>query len=404
MLIDSIFSKSHESIGTSKELYDYLAGTSIVAGVRVTPEIAMRHAAVYSCVRVLSQSVGQLPLNVKRITDDSANNAVDHRSYKLLHDAPNGYMTSLEWREMLVAHLCMRGNHYVFKNKVRGEVRELLPLNPDAVRPKITDDYDIVYDVTFANGTSDILTKDEIIHFRDLTLDGVIGLSVIQQMANSISLGVATEKHSQMMFNNGARLGGVLSTENNITGDQIKLIRSEWDKVHGGVENAHKTAILTGGLKWTQIGLSNEDAQFVDQKKLQRSEIAGGFRVPPHKIGDLENATFSNIEHQALEFVTDALMPYLVRIEQTLNMGLFGPTERNRLKVKFNVNGLLRGDMKSRGEFYTKMVMMGAYSPNDIRKFEDENPREGGDIYLTPVNMTTNPESVNYDEGTADAS
>ena len=389
-MIFDLFKKS-ATIHDSKGLLDYLAtGGQSLSGVSVNAKTAMKFAPVFACVRVLAESVGQLPFHLYEQREGSKTKAIDHRLYSLLHDAPNSYQTSQEWREMMVAHLALRGNHYSYINRVRDEVRELLPLNPDSVKPKQDADYNVVYEVRFADGTKDVLDAKDVLHVRLMSYDGLEGLSPITQARESIGLGMATEKFGSLLFKNGAKPGGILSTEQGLKQDQIDLIRSSWEATHSGNDNAHKAAILQGGLKWTAIGMTSDDAQFLETRKYQRSEIAGIFRVPPHMIGDLEKATFSNIEQQSLEFVTNTLMPWLTRIEQRVNMQLLQPKERGRYYAKLNQTALLRGDMKSRGEFYTKLQQVGALSPNEIRELEDMNPRVGGDIYLTPLNMAIN--------------
>lgn len=383
--------RKNATIHDSKELFDYLAtGGQVLSGVSVNAKTAMRFAPVFACIRVLAESVGQLPFHLYERDGSAKLKAAGHRLYGLLHDAPNGYQTSQEWREMMIAHLGLRGNFYCFINRIRGEVRELLPLNPDSVEPKQDENYNVVYHVKFANGSEDVLPANDVFHVRLMSYDGLKGLSPITQARESIGLGMATEKFGSLLFKNGAKPGGILSTEQGLKQEQIELIRKAWDASHGGNDNAHKAAILQGGLKWTSIGMTSDDAQFLETRKYQRSEIAGIFRVPPHMIGDLEKATFSNIEQQSLDFVIHSLMPWLTRIEQRVNLQLLQPKERGRYYAKLNQSALLRGDMKSRSEFYTRLQQAGALSPNEIRELEDMNPRDGGDIYLTPLNMAIN--------------
>jgi HK97 family phage portal protein len=222
------------------------------------------------------------------------------------------------------------------------------------------------------------------------SLDGLNGLSPISAAKNSLGLAKATEKHGAKLFANAATPSGGFATEKTLTDEQYKRVKDQLDDYKG--ENAHKNLILEGGLAWFQTSLSSDDAQFLDTRKFQRTDICGVFRVPPHMIADLEKATFSNIEQQGLEYVQHSLMPYLVRIEGRINKDLISKADRGRFFAKFNTNALLRGDMQARGEFYTKLTQTGAISPNEIRALEDLNPREGGDIYLTPMNMTTQPE------------
>jgi len=389
MIFDTL--KKSTAISSSSDLASYLGlGYQSMSGVTVTPETAMKYSAVFSCIKVLSESVGMLPLHLYKDADKGRKKAKDHKLYSLLHDEPNTYQTAQEFKEMLVAHVCLRGNFYAYINRVRGEVRELLPFNPDAVAPILNDDYEVEYKVTYKNGTSDVLKQKDVFHIKGLTLDGFTGVSVIHYAKDSIGLGLATERHGSKLFSNGARPGGILSTDQKLQPDQVERIRDNWNDTQGGLENAHRTAILEGGLKWAAIGMTSEDSQFLETRKYQRSEVAGMFRVPPHMIGDLERSTNNNIEHQGQEFVTYSLMPYLTRIEQRVRKSLLNTKEKKEYFAKFNVSALVRGDMKTRIAWYGGMINWGLMSPNEGRELEDMNPRDGGDDYLTPMNMNVN--------------
>lgn len=386
--------KNTEIIDTSEKLNALLGGWyDTDSGVEITPSNALQITTVYQCVRVLAESIGMLPLNVMRQSGESRNKAELHPVFSLLKVAPNDYMTAQEWVELIIAHLCLRGNHYSYINSVNGQVLELLPLAPSAVEPRLTDDYQVVYDVTFKNGEKATLQQSEVLHIKLFTVDGVKGISPIAQASNALGLARATEQHGSRLFKNGANPFGGLKTNDNLSDEQFDRLKSHIESYQGS-SNSFKPLILEGGLDWVQVSITPEDAQFLETRKYQRSEIAGLFRVPPHKIGDLEKATFSNIEHQGLEFVTDSLMPYVTRIENRLNMALFSQKDQGVYYTKFKETALLRGDMKSRAEFYTKMLQNGAMSPNEIRALEDMNPRDGGDIYLTPLNMAVNGQPV----------
>lgn len=384
-IISNLFRRKSSQTALSQLLE--MSGNSD-AGVNINAKNAMQITTVFNCVRVLSEGVGMLPLNIFKTTGNNKVKAESHRLHRLMVDGPNDYMTAQEFKELVVAHLAYRGNHYSWKNIVNGELRELLPLSPDSVKPKFSEGWSVAYDVTFPDGTTRELKEGEIFHVRLFTLDGLNGLSPIQQNKNSLGLARATEKHGSKLFVNAARPHGGFSTDSKLTDDQFKRLKNQFDNVSG--DNQLKPLILEGGLKWLTVTMSNEDAQFLETRKYQRSEICGIFRVPPHMVGDLENATFSNIEHQGLSFVQHSLMPYLTRIESRISKSLIKPSERRNLQPKFNANALLRGDMAARAEFYTKMVQNGALSPNEIRELEDRNPREGGDIFLTPLNMAIN--------------
>lgn len=380
--------KSSEII-TSHDLAALLINSESGTGVEVTPSSAMRHAAVYACVKVLAESIGQLPLKVYRDGGESKQREKSHALQKLLRK-PNEFQTGQEFWEQCVSHMKLRGNFYAFTSRdANGLVLEMLPFRLGAVTPKLRKDYSVVYEVSFQDGTTDVLGPSQVLHIKNPSVDGVEGLSDIGQLRESIGLGIAMERHGSRLFKNGARPQGILRTAEILDDESFNRIKKSWDDAHGGIDNAHKTAILEAGLEYQGMSMNNQDAQFVDARGLTRSEIAGAFRVPPHKIGDLQHATFSNIEHQAQEFVVDALMPIITRIENRLRVSLFDPVDED-LFAKFTVSSLLRGDMKARADFYMKLQQAGALSPNEIRDLEEMNPRDGGDIYLTPMNMLIN--------------
>lgn len=395
MIFDALRRKSGSTrILTGKMLESLFSGASSTGtGMSVTTTTALAHAAVFSCVRVLAESAGQLPLQLYRSKGRERLKATDHPLYSLLHGRPNSYMTAQEFVECVVAHLALRGNFYAFINRngdPKGPVRELLPFNPGAVTPFLAPDtFDPLYRVRFTNGREEILPPEKVLHVRLFSLDGLVGLSPVTQGRESLGLSMATERHGAKLFSNGARPGGVLQTPTTLSPEAAARLREDWALKHEGIENSNRVAILEEGLTWAQTGLSSEDSQFLETRKYQRSEIAGLFRVPPHMIGDLDKATFSNIEHQALEFVTNGLLPYLTRIEQRIAMQLLTPVERETLYAKFSVNALLRGDMNTRSTFYQRLEQCGAMSPNEIREYEDLNPRVGGDVWLTPLNMAS---------------
>lgn len=369
-------------------------GGASASGIVVNPQTAMQSGAVYSCIQVLAQSIAMLPCNLYRKDKDGSRQvADDHPLHVLLHDQPNDWQTSVEFFEMMVASLALRGNAYAYVNRGRsGRVVELLPLHPDVVRANMTSGFRLEYQVTLPDGTFKTLGPGELLHVRGLTLNGWIGISPIAYARESIGLALATEKFGGQLFRNGAKMGGVLEHPGKIGEDSYKRLKDTFDAAYSG-ENAHKTAILEEGMKFSKIGMTSEDSQFLETRKYQRSEIAAIFRVPPHMIGDLERATFSNIEQQSLEFVTYSLMPWLTRIEKAIKRDLLTEKERQQYTVKFNVNNLLRGDASARSTYYHNGILDGWLTRNEARKAESEigivlNPLDGLDVPLMPLNMT----------------
>ncbi len=317
--------------------------------------------------------------------------ATGERLHKLISTHPNGYMTPQEFWELVVTCLCLRGNFYAYKVKAFGEVAELLPVDPGCVVPKLNSSWEPVYQVTFPDGSTDVLSQEDIWHVRTLTLDGLVGLNPIAYAREAISLAAATEEHGARLFSNGAVTSGVLRTEQTLSDQAYERLKKDFEERHTGLGNAHRPMILEMGLDWKSMALNAEDSQFLETRKFQLEEICRLFRVPLHMVQNTDRATFNNIEELGLGFINYSLVPYLTRIEQRINTGLVRKSKQGVYYAKFNAGALLRGDMKSRFEAYATGINWGIYSPNDCRDLEDMNPRPGGDVYLTPMNMTTKP-------------
>lgn len=368
--------------------YSFFFG-STNSGKTVNERTAMQTTAVYACVRILAETLASLPLHTYRYTDNGKEKAIDHQLYSLLHDEPNPEMTSFVFRETLMSHLLLWGNAYaqVFRDR-SGRVLALYPLLPD----KMTVDRDSKGQVFYqyqADGGPVILRSDSVLHIPGLGFDGLIGYSPIAMAKNAIGMAIATEEYGAKFFANGANPGGVLEHPGVVK--DPKRIRDSWNAVYQGSGNAHRVAVLEEGMKFSPIGIPPEQAQFIATRKFQLNEIARIFRIPPHMIGDLEKSSFSNIEQQSLEFVKYTLDPWVVRWEQSMQKVLLLPTEKKEYFVKFNVDGLLRGDYQSRMNGYAVGRQNGWLSSNDIRELENLNriPEElGGDLYLVNGNMT----------------
>lgn len=387
------FGRKSTAITTPQALAEHLGlSYDTFTGLTVSDTKAMRLTAVFGCIRVLAESVGMLPCNLYRSTEKGKEKASEEKLFKLLSIKPNGYMTPQEFWELLIVCLCLRGNFYAYKVIVFGEVSELLPLNPGSVQPKLNSAWEPVYEVTFPDGSQDVLSQNEIWHVRGLTLDGLVGLNPIAYAREAISLGLATEEHGSRLFKNGAVTSGVLRTEQTLTDAAYARIKKDFEERHQGLGNAHRPMILEMGLDWKQMGLNAEDSQFLETRKFQLEEICRLYRVPMHMVQNTDRATFSNIESLGIGFINYSLVPYLTRIEQRINIGLVSSAKQGKFYAKFNAGALLRGDMKSRFDSYAVAINWGIYSPNDCLELEDRNPRPGGEIYLTPMNMTTKPQ------------
>lgn len=382
---------------TSGSAYSFFMGNS-TSGKRVNERSAMQMTAVYSCVRILSEAVASLPLHFYKYGKNGSKvKAVDHPLYMLLHDEPNPEMTSFVFRETLMTHLLLWGNAYaqIIRNG-KGEIIALYPLMPDRMKVdrdehgRLYYEYQVSSDDAPTNkGATVKLTPDEVMHIPGLGFDGLVGYSPIAMAKNAIGLAIAAEEYGSKFYANGAAPSGVLEHPGTLK-DPSK-VRDSWSQTFGGSANSHKVAVLEEGMKYTPISISPNEAQFLETRKFQIDEIARIFRVPPHMVGDLEKSSFSNIEQQSLEFVKYTLDPWVSRWEQNMARSLLTAEEKQNYFIKFNVDGLLRGDYQSRMNGYATARQNGWMSANDIRELEnlDRIPAElGGDLYLINGNMT----------------
>ena len=378
--------------------YSFLFGRT-TSGKPVNERTAMQTTAVYACVRILAEAVASLPLHVYEYQDDGGKKLVhDHPLYYLLHDEPNPEMTSFVFRETLMSHLLIWGNAYAqIIRDGAGRVLGLYPLLPDKMEVQRDDKGNIYYvysrnsdeNPTFKEYGNIKLKAEDVLHIPGLGFDGLIGYSPIAMAKNAVGMTLACEEYGASFFANGANPGGVLEHPG-VLKDPSK-VRESWNSVYRGVNNAHKIAVLEEGMKYQQIGIPPEEAQFLETRKFQINEIARLYRIPPHMVGDLDKSSFSNIEQQSLEFVKYTLDPWVIRWEQSLQKSLLLPGEKGKYFIKLNVDGLLRGDYQSRMNGYAVGRQNGWFSANDIREMENMNPipdEEGGNLYLINGAMT----------------
>ena len=369
--------------------WNFLFGGT-TSGKAVNERTAMQTSAVYACVRILAESVAGLPLHVyERTANGSKSTKPSHPLYRLLHDEPNREMTSFVFRETLMSHLLLWGNAYAqIIRDGRGFPIALYPLLPDRMAVDRNESGELVY--TYQSDKGQVkLRRENILHIPGLGFDGLIGYSPIAMAKNAVGLALATEDYGATFFANGANPGGVLEHPGVIKPEQADRLRESWQSQFGGA-NAHKVAVLEEGLKFHQMSIPPEQAQFLETRKFQINEIARIFRVPPHMVGDLEKSSFSNIEQQSLEFVKYTLDPWVVRWEQSLQQALILPSEKTTIFIKFNLDGLLRGDYQSRMQGYSTGIQNGFMSVNDVRGLEDMNlltAEEGGDLHFVNGNM-----------------
>lgn len=352
----------------------------------------MRTSAVYACVRVLAESIGQLPVHIYERNGKSREPATDHQVDKLLR-WPNSINTAAEWRETMQGHVSLRGNAYsAIEIGYNRGIEAMIPMDPDRVTVRMTPGRELLYDyqepetVTRSGGKTTFL-QGEVLHLRGLSNDGIMGLSPIAMMRESIGMALAAEDYGARFFANDTE-GGVIVEMPGALKDEAAVARfkQSWQAASTG-GNRHKVRILEGGAKAAKLGVTNKDSQFLESRKFQIADIARAFRVPLHLINDLDRATFSNIEHLGLEFVVHTLGPWIVKWEQSIARSLIGEEDSDRYYPKFIVDAFLRGDIKSRYEAYTQGINAGWLTPNEVREKEDRNPLPGLDKPLRPLNM-----------------
>ena len=369
-------------------------GTSS-AGKSVNPRQAVQVSTVYACVRVIAETIASLPVGVYEDTEEGTRKAKEHPLYRLLHDEPNNEMTSFVLREVMLAHLLLWGNSYCqIIRSGRNGIVGLYPLLPDHMDVDRDSNGVLTYTYTTTEGRQVVLTPQDVLHIPGLGFDGIMGYSPIALEKNAIGLGIAAEEYGSSFFKNGARPSGVLTHPNTVK--DPKRLRESWNATYGSSSNGGKVAVLEEGMTFAPISMPNNEAQFLETRKFQVEEICRIYRVPPHMVADLSRATFSNIESENISFAVHTIRPWLVRIEQAMNRALFSEKEKagshggGRFYVQFNIDGLMRGDYKSRMEGYAIARQNGWMSANDIRALENMNPissEEGGDAYLINGNM-----------------
>jgi HK97 family phage portal protein len=366
-----------------------LGAPSSKSGVSVSVDGSLSNSAVWACVRVLAESMAQLPLILYRRDGAGKRRATEHPLYTLLHDAPNPEMTAFELREVMAGHVATWGNGYAeIEWSDRGYPVALWPLRPDRMTVKRRDGVLFYAYRLPGNEQSKRLESHQVWHWRGMGGDGMVGYSPVRMHMEAIGLSLATERYGAAFFGNGARPGGILTHPGKLSKEAQTRLSDSFEDDHGGIEQAHRMRILEEGMSYTAIGVPPEEAQFLETRKFQIAEIARIYRVPLHMVGDLERATFSNIEHQSINFVVHTLGPWLARIEQTIGRDLLVGQERNTHYAEHLVEGLLRGDTASRYGAYQQAIQSGWMNRNEARVKENLDPAKGLDGFLVPLNMS----------------
>lgn len=386
-------SGSLENPGNPLNAYSLAAalqnGSKSLAGVTVTLDSAMSLPIVWTCVSLLSRTVASLPLVLYRRLEKGKERATDHPLYSVLHDIPNPEMTAYDLHAALMAHLALWGNAYCeIVRDASGYPRELWPIAPNRVSWSRVAPGKLLYEVD-VDGNRIFLRGENVLHLRSLTSDGRRGYSFLSLARDEIGLGLASREYGSRYFAQDGRPGGVLKHPSNLSDDTVQRLRASWESAHSGLENSHRVAILEEGMEWQQIGLPPEDMQFLQTRQMTRGEIASWFHIPPHMVGDTQKSTSwgSGIESQSQGFLTYTLMPWLTAWSQEVNRSLLTQIDRRDLYAEHVTQALLRGDLAARYQAYSQGRQWGWLSVNDIRELENLNAVEGGDVYLSPLNM-----------------
>lgn len=381
--------KSVQTVTASSDLLkEWLSLNKSVSGINVSHEKALQASTSLACARVTGEGIAQVPLKVfKSSANGGSEVARDHPLYRVLHDSPNEWQTSYEWREMMALHLTFTGNAYSLITRGRGgEVVELLPLDPAHVTVEQSE-FQLIYKIT-TKGNEVLVNKADIFHAKGFSWNGYTGLDGVNLAREAIGLSLATEKHGSKMFSNGATIPGVLSTDANLTKEQLDTLKESFNSAQSSLENAWKVLILFGGLKYQTAASNNDEAQFLETRGFQVEEVCRSFRVMPIMVGHSDKAaTYASAEQMFLAHVVHTMGPWYARLEQTFNKQLLSKEDyANGYYTKFVVNGLLRGSHSERAAYYTKMFNIGALNPNEIREMEEMNPYGMGDSYRVPMN------------------
>ncbi|MGG0756257.1 phage portal protein [Brevibacillus laterosporus] len=376
---------------------DFLGGgAKTTSGIRVTSSSALLNSNVYTCASILGGDIGKLPIQVFKKRGEGLEKDVNHPVVKLLGIRPNPHMSAYTFKELLQVHLVAWGNAYANiewhdSGPNNGQPKALWPLDPsktDVHTDPVTGE--VWYVTVLPNGEQRKIRPSDILHIKAISKGGLKGITPIAVIREEIGVQQAQKKFLGSFYANGTTTRGILKIPGSLDKPARDKARDEWQKVNSGLSNVHRIAILDAGMEYQSLGMNLDDAQFIETHKFGISEVAKIYKIPPHKLGLLDKATFSNIEHQSLEYVKNTLQPILTNWEQELTYKLFTETERKRYYVKFNLSSELRGDSLSRAQWLKTMVEMGAYSLNDVLELDERDGLgELGDKHFISLNFVS---------------
>lgn len=373
---------------SSPELVALFGATPSVSGVAVTPETAMRCPTVYAAVKVIAESVAQLPLHLyRRKRDGGKERATDHPLAELLHGQANGWTSAFEFRLFMQTALCLYGNAFAFINRMGGKITELIPIPPPSVVVEIhSATMEPFFRISSSDGGQRVYDRTEIFHLKALGTSPYVGMSPIVQMREAIGLALAMEEHGARIFGSGARPAGIFKYGKPLGPEALKRLRESFNSAHAGGPNSGKTLILEDGMDFQALQFTSVDLQFMELRRYQVAEIARGFRIPLHLLQDLERTTHNNAESMGQQFLSLTLLPWLKCWEGGIRRALLMPEERDEYYAEFLTDDLARADLAARFDAYAKAVTNGLLSPNEVRAAENRAPYAGGDQFRLPMN------------------
>jgi len=363
-------------------------GTQSSSGENVTVDSALTVPTVYACINVLANSVAKLPFQTFRKVEDGRERIKKHAVAKLIENRPNPYQSPFKFKHLIETHRNSWGNAYINVDwGLDGRPKSLWLLNPSVTEPVVdVTRNEIWYHTTLPDGTATRLEFDDVVHLTGMSTDGIKGKSVIQVARESIGSSQAGQKFKGAFFKNGAANNGFLKIDQMLNKEAKDKVRDEWEKANTGLSNAQRIAVLDAGLDFQSVSMPLKDAQFIEGMKYDKTEIATMFNVPLHMVNELERATHSNIEQQAIDFIQNTLSPILRQYEEEFTYGLFSEVEQRKYYLKFNLESLLRADKKTQAEFYRTMLDIGVYSINEVRDLEEKDAIDNGDKHRVDLN------------------
>ena len=369
--------------------WDDFGGQSLFSN-SVTTDKTLTVSAVYASISILSSSIAGLPIQIYQKTNDGKQRISNIPLTNLLKIQVNSNLTSFSMKELMMIDLLLYGNSFwqISRNK-QGQVIALFPMDPRSVKITLTND-GVIYQYTDIKNRIYTFDKSEVFHIKAFSLDGVVGYPPLKIYESQIKGALALQDFANAFFENGANVGGILEHPAQLSKQALENLQASFKNKYTGVKNSSKPLVLEEGMKFNRLAIPNDQAQFLESRKFSVNDVARIFRIPPHMLAEMDKATFSNIEHQSIEFVRDTLRSWIVRIEQEINIQLLSPRDRaNGYFVEFLIDSILRGDTKSRFEAYKIAIQNGWMSINEVRQLENMNKIDGGDVHAFPLNMTT---------------